>query len=118
MKNRWRFFKQYQAMHTVYALISKGHWCAFQPAFQTMRCSLIDCVLLILKRLEESGAELCSAFMILVVSTPSIFIQNAPFPVKRPLKHCSPFPLPDNYQCGSPASRMLRCGGRSAVSSG
>src|SRR6266566_8544584 len=100
MKNRWRFFKQYHAMFTICALISRERCCAFQPVFQMMKCSLIDCVLQIPKRLEESGTELCKAFMILVVFTPSIFTQNALFPVDKHLKLCSPMPLPNNYQYG------------------
>ena len=100
IKNRWRSFKQCHAMFTVCALISREHCCAFQLVFQMMKCSLIDCVSLIPKRLEESGTELCSAFMILVVSTPSISIQNAPFPVNKHLKHCSPMPLTNNQQYG------------------
>src|SRR6266496_5613904 len=103
IKNRWRFFKQYHAMFTVCALISREHCCAFQLVFQMMKCSLIDCVSLIPKRLEESGTELCSAFMILVVSTLSTSIQNAPFPVNKHLKHCSPMPLTNNQQYGYPA---------------
>src|SRR6266566_688423 len=100
IKNRWRSFKQCHAMFTVCALILREHCCAFQLVFQMMKCSLIDCVSPNLKRLEESGTELCSAFMISVVSTPSISIQNAPFPVNKHLKPCSPMPLRNNYQYG------------------
>src|SRR5579859_2910066 len=100
MKKRWRFFRRFPVVHIRFVHILKEHYCVFQQVFQMTKCSLIDCELLIPKRLEESGAELCSAFIILVVSTPSIFTRNVPFPVNKPLKRCSPMPLADNYRYG------------------